>query len=116
MDKCALTDLNLEAREEKGREWQLAQVSDKSGHASCPSKRIRLACGWCGLTGRVSAGCGLVRVEASDLLRQRAASAGTCLLSALALVVSTDSGIGVTHSRAPTEPWHPSKSQGGARS
>lgn len=65
--QVCLADLNLEAREEKGREWQLAQVSDKSGHASCPSKRIRLACGWCGLTGRVSAGCGLVRVEASDL-------------------------------------------------
>lgn len=44
-------------------------------------------------------------------------SADTCLLSALALVlVSTDSRTGVTHSRAPTEPCHPSKSQGGARS
>lgn len=66
VDKCALSDLNLEAGEEKGREWQLAQVSDKSGHASCPSKRIRLACGRCGLTGPVSAGCGLGRVGISD--------------------------------------------------
>lgn len=80
MDECALADLNLEAWEEEGREWQLALVSDKLGHALCPSKRIRLACGWFGLTGRVSRGCGLVRVETSDLWRQRALNIDTCLM------------------------------------
>lgn len=43
------------------------QAAGELGPAIQPSKRIRLACGWCGPTGWVSAGCGLVTVPASEL-------------------------------------------------
>ena len=43
------------------------QRADELGPAIQPSMRLWLACGWCGLTGWVSVGCGPVTVPAGEL-------------------------------------------------